>query len=131
MSGHSVPQPLTPAPPAPSDGARLGADTVVSGSELLEHIERLSAELAVTRAQLRFAEGRAAAYLKERSARRQAAGELKRLRDVERQRDHVTEANEQLVKQLEAMWVQMQAAEARLAEAHRSGRFARLRDLRA
>ena len=94
------------------------AEAPVTGAELLERIERLSAQLALTSAKLKATEKRAEGAPKEREARRRLAREVERLRAVEAERDELREANAELARQLEGMWFQLRTAESRLAEAH-------------
>lgn len=65
-------------------------DVVVSGDELLERIERLSAQLVLDR---------------------------QRLRAAERERDELRAANADLTRQLEGMWFQLRSADAQVADA--------------
>jgi len=103
---------LSPAPPA-HDVPNATGEAVVSTGELLERIERLSAQLALSRAELETAKERAAAFTRERAARRELVGEVRRLRAVERERDELLAANEELKRHLEGMWFQLRSSEAR------------------
>jgi chromosome segregation ATPase len=115
MSAHPG-RNLTPAPPATDEGGTPD-DVRVSGSDLLERIERLSAQLALTRARLGIMEKRAAGVSKARSARQELARELERLREVEHENEELREANADLTRQLEGMWFQLRAADTRFADA--------------
>jgi hypothetical protein len=103
---------LSSSPPA-SGEPNAAEDAVVSTGDLLERIERLSAELALARAELDTANERAAAFTKERAARRQLSREVQRLGAIERERDELLAANEELKRHLESMWFQLRASEAR------------------
>jgi multidrug resistance efflux pump len=91
---------LTTAPDAPDEVPASG-EVVVSGGELLERIERLSAQLGIARAQLSAAKKRAAA----------------RSEQLSQERDELLAANADLTQQLEAMWFQLRAAERRATDA--------------
>jgi hypothetical protein len=112
---------LQPTSVSPASAASPVEGVAVSGDELLARIERLSAQLAVAKAELRAAEERVEAFARQDAAAHELAAEVQQLRDVALERDALLDANADLRRQLEGMWFQLRTAEADHAQAHAGG----------